>query len=116
MSNRGYSRFRNLIIVGCFSKKRLTKGGGGGHGHPRTPPPPPFLATPLLRTNSIKCYIDKTNDSPLCRLCGKSSENVWHVVSGCSNLAKKDYKKRHDKVSLRVHWESSKKNLDCGEK
>ena len=37
MSNRGYSRFRNLNIVGCLSKKRLTKG-GGGHGHPRTPP------------------------------------------------------------------------------
>ena len=40
LSNRGYSRFRNLNIVGCLSKKRLTK---GGHGHPRTPP----LATPL---------------------------------------------------------------------
>ena len=40
MSNRGYSRFRNLNISGCFlSKKRLTKG-GGGQGHPRTPPPP----------------------------------------------------------------------------
>ena len=41
MSNRGYSRFRNLNIVGCLRKKRLTK---GGHGHPRTTPP---LATPL---------------------------------------------------------------------
>ena len=27
LSNRGYSRFRNLNIVGCLSKKRLTKGG-----------------------------------------------------------------------------------------
>ena len=53
-----------------------------------------------LRTNSIKCYIDKTNDSPLCRLRGKSSESVWHVVSGCPNLAQKEYKKRHDKVAL----------------
>ena len=35
VSNRGYSRFRNLNIVGCLRKKRLTK---GGHGHPRTPP------------------------------------------------------------------------------
>ena len=42
VSNRGYSRFCNLIIVGCLHKKRLTKG-GGGHGHPRTP-----LATPLV--------------------------------------------------------------------
>ena len=39
VSNRGYSHFCNLNIVGCLHKKRLTK---GGHGHPRTP-----LATPL---------------------------------------------------------------------
>ena len=38
-----------------------------------------------LRANSIKWYIDKTNDSPLCRLCGKSSESVWQVVNGCAN-------------------------------
>ena len=31
-------RFRHLNIVGCFFKRRLTKGGGGDHGHPRTPP------------------------------------------------------------------------------
>ena len=30
LSNRVYLRFRNLNIVGCLSKKRLTKGGGGG--------------------------------------------------------------------------------------
>ena len=58
-----------------------------------------------LRTNSVKCYIDKTNDSPLCRLCGKSSESVWYVVSSCSNLAQNEYKKRRDKVALRAHWE-----------
>ena len=36
MSNRGYSRFHNLNIVGCLRKKRLIKpykgGGGGGRG------------------------------------------------------------------------------------
>ena len=41
VSNRGYSRFRNLNIVGCLSKKRLTKGGS------RAPQNPPPLATPL---------------------------------------------------------------------
>ena len=70
-----------------------------------------------LRTNSVKCYIDKTSDSPLCRLCGKSLESVWHIASGCSNLALKEYKKRHDKVAFRVHWELIKKyDLECGEK
>ena len=49
VSNRGYSRFRNLNIVGCLSKKRLTKGGGGGgggEGGSQAPQDPP-LATPL---------------------------------------------------------------------
>ena len=36
LSNRGYSRFRNLNIVGCLSKKRLTKGGSRA---PQDPPP-----------------------------------------------------------------------------
>ena len=44
LSNRGYSRFRNLNIAGCLSKKRLTKGGSRA---PQDPPPPP-LATPLI--------------------------------------------------------------------
>ena len=39
------------------------------------------------------------------------------IVSSCSNLAQKKYKKRHDKVALRVHWELNKKyDLGSGEK
>ena len=41
MSNIIVMAFSPRYIVGCFLKKRITKG-GGGHGHPRTP-----LATPL---------------------------------------------------------------------
>ena len=70
-----------------------------------------------LRTNSVKCYIDKTSDSCLCKLCGNISETVWHIVSGCANLAQKEYKKHHDKTAVGVHWELSKKyDLECGEK
>ena len=58
-----------------------------------------------LRTNSIKHSIDKTSQTPLCRLCGESTETVWHIVSGCKKLAQNEYRKRHDKVALRVHWE-----------
>ena len=49
----------------------------------------------------------------------KDSESVWHIVSGCSNLAQKEsrYKKRHNKAALRVHWRLGKKyDLKCGEK
>ena len=31
-----------------------------------------------LRTNSIKDSIDKTSQTPLCRLCGESTETVRH--------------------------------------
>ena len=40
---------------------------------------------------------------------------MLHIVSGCSNLALKEYKKRLDKVALRFHWElSNKYDLECG--
>ena len=53
LSNRGYSRFRNLNIVGCLSKKRLTKGGGGGV----TGTPGPPLATPLTHDDDMDPWI-----------------------------------------------------------
>ena len=40
-----------------------------------------------LRTNSIKHCIDKTSETPLCRLCGDSTETVRHIISGCKKLA-----------------------------
>ena len=57
-----------------------------------------------LNTNAIKSKIYKENISPLCRLCNKHSETVMHLVSRYENLAQKDYKKRHDKLGLHIHW------------
>ena len=37
-----------------------------------------------------------------CRLCGTHLKNVLHIVSGCSMLAQKEYKRRHDKVCLNI--------------
>ena len=31
-------------------------------------------------------------------------ENLLRIVSGCSMLAQKEYKRRHDKVCLNIHW------------
>eukprot|EP00112_Aurelia_sp_Birch-Aquarium-sp1_P017310 Seg3997.2 transcript_id=Seg3997.2/GoldUCD/mRNA.D3Y31 product="hypothetical protein" protein_id=Seg3997.2/GoldUCD/D3Y31 len=62
-----------------------------------------------LRTSSIKHSIDKTSGTPLCRLCGDSTETVRHIVSGCKKLAQREYRKRHDNVALRVHWEICRK-------
>ena len=40
-----------------------------------------------------------------CRKCGKFVETVGHLTSGCTNLAQKEYRKRHDRMGLRVYWE-----------
>ena len=62
-----------------------------------------------LRTNYIKFHIDKTIDSPLCRMCGERLESVYHLVSECSKLAQREYKRRHDDVARYTHWQLCEK-------
>ena len=57
-----------------------------------------------LRTNYIKATIDKSQ-------IDDKNETVSHIVSGCSKLALKEYKKRHDNVARAIHWDLSGK---CG--
>ena len=57
-----------------------------------------------IRTNYVKHKIDKTAQSPLCRMCDKKSETISHIVSECEKLAPIDYKKSHDNVARIVHW------------
>ena len=63
-----------------------------------------------IRTNYIKHHIDKSIDSPLCRMCGKRIESVQHIVSECEKLAQKEYKRRHDNVAKKIHWDLCKRN------
>ena len=59
----------------------------------------------------MKYNIDKTSESPLCRMCGKKGESgVQHIRSGCETLAQKEHKRRHDNVAKKVHWNICKKN------
>ena len=51
-----------------------------------------------IRTNYIKYNIDKTAESPLCRMCGTRNETISHIVSECGKLALKEYKPRYDNV------------------
>ena len=70
-----------------------------------------------IRTNYVKHNIDRTSDSPLCRMCGKKGESVQHIISGCEKLAQKEYKRRHDNVARKIHWELCVKHgFDCKEK
>ena len=56
-----------------------------------------------IKTNYIKYHVDKTSESPLCRLCRKTSEDVRHITSGCEKLAQKEYIRRCDNVAKKVH-------------
>ena len=40
-----------------------------------------------IRTNYIKCNIDKTGKSTLSRMCGTRNETIYHIVSECGKLA-----------------------------
>ena len=63
-----------------------------------------------LRTiNYVKYHIDKTVESPLCRLCGEKGESVNHIVCECKKLAQRKYKQRHDNVAKVVHWKLCEK-------
>ena len=46
-----------------------------------------------IRTNNIKTKIDKTQENGKCRMCGKAEESVNHMLSECSKLARKEYKR-----------------------
>ena len=70
-----------------------------------------------LRTNSVKHIIDKASETPLCILCGNSTETVRHVTGRYKRLAQRAHRKRHDKVSLRLHWEMCRKyGIECTDK
>ena len=56
------------------------------------------------RTNYVKFHIDRTVESPLCRLCGEKGKHITHLISECKKLAQKEYKRRHDNVARIVHW------------
>ena len=59
----------------------------------------------------MKYHIDRTSENPLCRLIlWEKGESVQHIISGCKKLAQKEYKRRHDNVAKKVHWNICKKN------
>ena len=57
-----------------------------------------------IRTNYIKFNIDKTIESPMCRMCGERGESIDHIVSECEKRAQREHKRRHDNVARIIHW------------
>ena len=56
-----------------------------------------------IRTNIVKAKIDKSQGDSLRRVCRKVDESIDHIVSGCSKLVQKDYKRRHDNLGKIGH-------------
>ena len=56
-----------------------------------------------IRTNLVKAKIDKSQGDSLCGMCRKVDESIDHIVSGCSKLAQKAHKKRHDNLGKIVY-------------
>ena len=70
-----------------------------------------------LKTNAVKNGIDHQDVSPLCRLCKAKVESVTNVVSSCSVLAGKQYRKRHNKLGKKEHLLLCKKfEIECEDK
>ena len=51
-----------------------------------------------IKTNLVKAKIDKSHGDSLCRVCRKVDESIDRIVSGCSKLAQKECKRRHDNL------------------
>ena len=62
-----------------------------------------------IRTNLVKAKIDKSQGDSLSRMCRKVDESINHIVSGCSKLSQKEYRKRHDNLGKIVHSKLSRK-------
>ena len=70
-----------------------------------------------IRTNLVKAKIDKSQGECLCRMCRKVDESIDHIVSYCSKLTLKEYKRRHDNLGKIVHWKLARKfNFEAGDK
>ena len=50
-------------------------------------------------------------------MCRKVDVSIDHIVSGCSKLAQKKYKRRRDNLGKKVHWTLARKcNFEAGDK
>ena len=50
-------------------------------------------------------------------MCRKVDESIDHIVSGCSKLPQKEYKRTHDNLGKIVHWKLARKcNFEAGDK
>ena len=57
----------------------------------------------------MRAKIEKEDISKKCRICGKQMETIMHLVASCEVLAKEGYKRRYERVGLKVCLEVCRK-------
>ena len=69
-----------------------------------------------IRTKLVKAKIDKSQGDSLCRKCREVDESIDHITSGCSKLAQKEYKRKHDNLGKIMHRKLARKcNFEAGD-
>ena len=58
-----------------------------------------------IRTNVIKGKIDKLEKQTKCRMSSRPDETINYIAIGYPKLAQREYKRRHDCMGRRMHWE-----------
>ena len=70
-----------------------------------------------ISTNLVKARVDKSQGDLLCRECRKVDQNIDHIVSGCSKIVQKEYKRRLNNLGKIVLWKLARKwNFKVGDK
>ena len=70
-----------------------------------------------IKTNLVKAKIETSQEDSLCRVRRKVDESIDHIVSGCSKLVQKEYKRRHDDLGKIAHWKLARKcNFEARDK
>ena len=59
-----------------------------------------------IRTNLVKARIDKSQGDSLCRMCRNVDESIDQIVSSCSKLVQKEFKRRHDNLGKKSTLEA----------
>ena len=59
----------------------------------------------VLPTRLYCATVMKDGSERTCRVCGEEAESVGHLVSHCKKLRQTEFRRRHDKMGLRVYWE-----------
>ena len=57
-----------------------------------------------LPTRNFQANILESSVNPKYRVCGKHTETIDHLVSGCPMLAPTEYLNWHDRLGQYIHW------------